>query len=213
MTARAPILSAVPDADLPIYPIGSDERLNNWFFRFESVRWWNSEMCLSADPEVGYAYLNLIFIAQDQTPKGTLPTDRRLLARLLRMPVEVFEGLCRRTPSPLNHWVPCETDRGEVRLMHHVVMETLLEQIHDRERRDAATSADGARKRLDRLRAAMQRAGFDRAVIEDAALVNRLDSWLTENHKGNRNVPAYDRAFAHAARNKWFAQRGGKPLI
>jgi hypothetical protein len=207
-----PTLTAVPDADLPLYPIGSDERLNNWFFRFESGRWLNSEMYLTADPEVGFAYLNLIFISQDQTPKGTLPTDKVILARLLRIPSEQFAALCRRTPSPLTHWTPCETDRGEVRLMHRVVTETLLEQIHDRERREAATSADGTRKRLDRLRASMQAARFPKAAVDDDVLVKRLDQWLSENHKGNRTAQAYDRAFSHAMRSKWLANIGGNPL-
>lgn len=204
MTALA--LAATAD-DPAEYPIPSDTRLNNWFFRWEARRWLNSEMYLTAAPEVGYAYLNLIFIAQDQTPIGTLPVDRRLIARLLRMSTDAFDDLCRRDPSPLAHWVPCVTDRGERRLMHHFVVQTLSEQIADRERRDAANSADAERKRLARLRQAMQLAGFDKAVIADDMLVQRLDQWLTENVKGNRNAEAYDRAFLHGARQKWFAPR------
>lgn len=206
MTAK-PVFSLVEPDELPAYPVASDVRLNNWFFRWEARRWLNSEMYLTAAPEVGYAYLNLIFIAQDQTPIGTLPVDRRLIARLLRVQTEVFEDLCRREPSPLSHWSPCVTDRGEVRLMHHFVTQTLLEQLADRERREAATSADAERKRLDRLRQAMAAAGFDKAVIADDVLLGRLDDWLCEHVKGNRTKEAYDRAFMHAARQKWLVPR------
>lgn len=201
-------LAPVPDADLPEYPIRSDQRLNNWFFRWEARRWLNSEVYLTADPEVGYAYLNLIFIAQDQTPIGTLPTDPRLIARLLRLSTEAFEALCRRDPSPLAHWSPCVTDRGEVRLMHDFVRATLLEQIEDRERREAATTADAERKRLDRLRGAMGRQGFAKEVMGDEVLLRRLDAWLNDNVKGNRTQEAYERAFMHAARAKWFVRAG-----
>lgn len=203
MMAR-PVLSLVEPGDLPEYPIQSDVRLNNWFFRWEARRWLNSEMYLTADPEVGYHYLNLIFIAQDQAPIGTLPDDRRLIARLLRLPLEVFEGLCRRDPSPLQHWERCVTDRGEVRLMHGFVRDTLLEQISERERREAAISADAERKRLGRLAQAMRAEGFDKAVIGDEVLLRRLDGWLNENVKGNRTREAYERAFLHGARAKWF---------
>lgn len=207
MTPR-PFLTPVPAADLPEYPIRSDVRLNNWFFRWEPRRWLGSEMFLTADPEVGYAYLNLIFIAQDQSPIGTLPTDRKLLARLLRMTTEAFEALCMRRPSPLAHWSECVTDRGEIRLQHDFVRETLLEQLAERERREAATSADAERKRLDRLRQAMAKAAFDKAVLADEVLLKRLDEWLNDNVKGNRTQEAYDRAFLHGARQKWFVPRG-----
>jgi hypothetical protein len=206
MTLPRALLTPLPE-DMPEYPIRSDVRLNNWFFRWEARRWLNSEMRLTADPEVGYAYLNLIFIAQDQSPIGTLPLDRRLLARLLLMPVDGFEALCRRDPSPLQHWQPCVTDAGEVRLMHRFVRDTLLEQIAEREKRDAVSTADAERKRLDRLRLAMERAGFDKAVMADEVLVRRLDTWLSDNVKGNRTPEAYDRAFLHGARAKWMAPR------
>lgn len=206
MTAPS-YLSVIDQDDLPEYPVASDVRLNNWFFRWEARRWLNSEMYLTAAPEVGYAYLNLIFIAQDQTPIGTLPVDRRLIARLLRVPTETFEDMCVRRPSPLEHWSPCVTDRGEIRLMHHFVTQTLLEQLADRERREAASSADAERKRLDRLRGAMRAEGFDKSVIADEVLLQRLDVWLQEHVKGNRTKEAYDRAFMHAARHKWFVPR------
>ena len=202
------LFHAVPDDDVPDYPIPSDARLNNWFLRFETRRWLGSAMRLTADPEVGYAYLNLIFISSDQAPMGTLPRDPRQLARLLTMPADQFEGLLRRQPSPLQHWVPCRTDRGEVRLMHPFVRDTLLEQIADREARAGRASADAARKRLDRLREAMARAGFTKAVIADQVLVERIDGWLNDNHKGNRTQEAYNAAFLHAVQRKWFAPAG-----
>lgn len=198
-------LSVFEAGDLPEYPIQSDFRLNNWFLRWESGRWLNSRTYLDADPEVGYAYLNLIFISQEQFPIGTLPADRRHLAKLLHVPVDVFEALTRRDPSPLMHWEPCVTDRGEVRLMHPVVRDMLLDQIADREKREERISADAERKRFDRLRQAMLASGFDKAVVSDDVLLRRLDQWLNENEKGNRTKRAYDRAFMFAARQKWFA--------
>lgn len=206
MTTK-PVFHLIDAGELPVYPVASDVRLNNWFFRWEARRWLNSEMYLTGAPEVRDAYLSLIFIAQDQTPIGTLPVERRLLARLLHKTVQDFDDLCRRDPSPLKHWSECVTDRGEVRLMHHFVTQTLLEQLADRERREAATTADAERKRLDRLRHAMTAAGFDKAVIADEVLLGRLDDWLCEHVKGNRTREAYERAFMHGARQKWFAPR------
>lgn len=202
---RAPHLAPVDAAALETYPLATEDRINNWFLRWEFGRWLNSEMYLEADPEVGYAYLNLIFVSQLQFPVGTLPTDRRLLAKLLKMDVDQFERLCRREPSPLRHWRPCVTDRGEVRLMHPTVLGTILEQTAERERRAAHNTAEAERKRLDRIVKAMAEAGFDLAVRTDEVLVKRIDQWMTDAIKGRRDKDAYDRAFLRAARQRWMA--------
>lgn len=211
MTASLPRL--VDAAALPAYPIGSDTRINNWFFRWETRRWLNSEVFLKADPDVGYCYLNLIFISQDQVPIGTLPDDRWLLAKLLRLDRDRFDGLCARDPSPLQHWRRCVSDQGEVRLMHPFVTATLEDQLADRDRRDAAVSRDAERQRIRRLREAMPQAGFSASEAADDELVDRLDRWLAETVKSGRRTPAvYERAYAMAVRQKWVMVSGGNAL-
>lgn len=198
-------LQLIEDGDLPDYPIGSDERLNNWFMQFDIDRWLGSRMRLLATLAVRAVYLDLLFEAQRQNPVGTLPVDRRMLARLAQLSSDEFEALCRHDPSPLHHWAPCRTDRGEVRLAHPVVTDMLLAQLAGREARQARASADAERKRIARLRAAMAAHGIHEGVCRDDVLVQRIDRWLCERFpNGRRTITQYEAAFIHAAQKGWF---------
>lgn len=195
---------------LPEYPLGRDVRLpGQYFLKFETMRWLNSEMYLTGDPEVRSHYLDLIFISQHQIPIGTLPVAPALQARLCRVDLAHWQALVKREPSPLHHWTLCLCDGGEVRLMHPVVLETLEDQLRRREKAEVARGEDAVRKRLARLRANMAEVGFDKSVIADGVLVERLDAWLGANHRGQRRQDAYDRAYTFAKREGWFA---GKPV-
>ncbi|MEO0914779.1 MAG: hypothetical protein AAFY59_17655 [Pseudomonadota bacterium] len=190
--------------DLPIYPFSADERLQaHYFVAFQHNRWLNSELFLTAAPEIGWYAINFYFHAQNQTPIGTLPEDETQLARLCRIPLEDWRQLMQFTPNPLHGWVRCLCG-DRTRLMHPVVTEVVREALERREAREVSATNKAVYQRLKRLREAMRGAGFDAAVIADQVLVERLDAWLLEACSGRRTQEIYDRAFAHAAREKWY---------
>lgn len=196
-------------ADLEEYPIGREVRLQGqYFLKFETSRYLHSTMALTGSPEVRCCYLELIFHSQHQTPIGTLPADPLVQARLLRVDPAHWTSLCRMQPSPLHHWRPCMSE-GEVRLMHPVVLDTVIDQLQRREAAELRRGDDAVRKRIARLRERMQAAGFDKAVIGDDVLVERMDHWLAENVRGQRRQDAYDRVFRVAAAEGWFGPRTG----
>lgn len=200
----APDLQSV--CDLPEYPLGRDARLpGNWFMKWDTARWLNSAMFLSCDRDVGFVFLNLIFVAQHQTPIGTLPVAPSLLAALARCSVQEWERFMRRDPTPLHGWSRCRCDGGEVRLWHPVVLQGIEDQLARREARDLERAAGAVSKRLARLRERMGAAGMPPRAIRDDVLVERMDAWLVEHHRGRRHQDAYDRVFAVAAREGWFA--------
>jgi hypothetical protein len=199
-------LYALPDpASLPDYPISADLRLNNWFMQLDIDRWLGSRMRLLAALPVRAVYMDLLVESMRQMPVGTLPVDRRMLARLAQLPTDDFEVLCRQDPSPLHRWEPCRTDRGEVRLAHPVVTDMLLSQMAGREARAMRASADAERKRLDRLRKAMLEYGMHEAATKDNILVQRLDAWLSERFPhGRRGLSQYEAAFIFAGQKGWY---------
>jgi hypothetical protein len=112
---------------LPEYPIPVDERLeSHYFVSFWFNRWLNSDFRLRASAEVRAFGLDLFFIAQNQSPVGTLPTDEVVIARLLMIDLAHWKDLCKREITPLYNWTPCRCG-NKVRLMHPVV----TEQAHD----------------------------------------------------------------------------------
>lgn len=87
---------------LPEYPINKSERLESHFYmEWHFNRWLSSEFCLLADPDVGFYGLNLFSLAQNETPVGTLPSDERLLCKLLRIDLEAWRKLMQREITPL----------------------------------------------------------------------------------------------------------------
>ncbi len=196
---------------LPEYPLDRTARLlGSYFLKFETQRWLNSEMCLSCDREIGFIYLNLIFIAQHQVPIGTLPAQEELLAQLARCSLAEWRRFLRRDPNPLHRWQHCRCDGGEVRLMHPVVLEMVEDQLCRRAAREMSNASAAARQRLKRLRERMLAVGMPKQAADDDVLVERMDAWLAEHHRGRRDQAAYDRVFEVAARERWFAlSRGG----
>jgi len=190
----APRLSvAVGIDDLPIYPIAADERLQSHFFLpLFFRRWLGSDTRLMADLEVRAVILEMFMIAQDQTPVGTLPTDHKLIARLLGLTAEQFTILCARDVSPLRHWIRCRAG-DQIRLMHHVVAEVAGDAVGSRRDREAENQRRRAAKQIKDLEARLRTIGCSR-IADSRTMLERVDAWLVENCSGNRTEAAIRQA-------------------
>ena len=106
--------------ELPEYPLGSEDRLDShYFMAWERRRWLNSDMRLKGTPECRALYFDLINIAYDQTPVGTVPQDLETLAKLLMVDPGHFRALCKLDYGPLHKWTACICEGGEVRCCLH----------------------------------------------------------------------------------------------
>ena len=202
-----PILKSVPDDGPFQYPIARNERLDGQTF----VKWWHhrwlaSDLCLMASFEVKGMARDLFDLAQTQSPMGTLPRDRAVVARLLRVDVRHFEGLCRLDYSPMSGWQPCVTDDGEIRLYHPVVLEQVQDALNRREAWLASKTGAAVRERRRRLIAALREMGVSAEVVADDALIERMDQWLVDNWKTKRGAEAYHKVMVAAREGLWFGQ-------
>ncbi|WP_255418498.1 hypothetical protein [Paracoccus sp. JM45] len=167
-------LAAIDDLDE--YPLTADDRLDShYFMAWERRRWLNCDMRLKGTYECRSMYFDLINIAYDQSPIGTLPTDTSVLAKMLFVDRDHFDQLCRLEFGPLHKWrrVRCDT---EIRLMHPMILKSLTEAISRKEDHRARSEAASVSKRLLRLRTAM--AGYQKELAENDAAVRWIDDWL-----------------------------------
>ncbi|MGR3452894.1 hypothetical protein [Pseudooceanicola sp.] len=191
MNAR---LAPVDLDTLPDYPIPVGERLesHSWF-GFHYDRWLNSDFFMltrsTGDRDVQAIALELWCRSQDQDPVGTLPTNTRLLAALLGMSVDVWEGYLRRDPSPLYGWSRCRVQpTGEIRLMHKVVTEITQDAYDTRAKAADRAAAERERKAIVRLRDNVASIAGDR-LADDRRYIIRLHLWLdAEYPTGNRTI-------------------------
>ncbi len=184
--ARCDRLLLHDSADLPEYPIAPDERLEgHYFVPFWFNRWLNSDFRLRASAEVRGYGLDLFFIAQNQTPVGTLPTDDAVLAKLLMIDLATWKDLCAREIGPLYNWRPCRCGNA-IRLMHPVVTEQALDALKRRRDQIAARERERERKRLIALKRQIVEAGGHVGMTTNPDYLGRLDAWLLENCPGNR---------------------------
>lgn len=199
--------------DLPEYPPDlCDPRLTSDFFTmFWHDRWFSSRLHLTATLAVQGAALNLFFLSRKQVPVGSLPDDDAILARLLRVDYHEWVGLRAQPVGPLHNWRPYRYE-GEVVLGHPVVIEVARDALHRREERKASSEAKAVSQRQARLADLMRENGLDKALCEDRVLVERIDAWLVENHRGQRRRPQIDaslqRALRHAVSEGWIGKGG-----
>lgn len=162
--------------DLPEYPFDGDDQLEAHFFlAWHHREWLNSAMRLKATPECRALHFDLICIAQDQKPVGTLPDDNEQLAKLLGIDEGHFKRLRPLDYGPLHKWVPCLCG-SEVRLMHPRVLQMVSEAVSRKETNRARNEAANAKKRLQRLRSALM--GYHKDVAKNDAAVLWMDEWL-----------------------------------
>ncbi|MFY1706236.1 hypothetical protein J3365_01950 [Tritonibacter scottomollicae] len=159
---------------------------------WERRRWLNSDMRLKGTPECRALYFDLINIAYDQTPVGTVPQDLETLAKLLLVDPGHFRSLCKLDYGPLHKWTPCICEDGEVRLMHPMVLRSLTEALSRKEDNRAKHEAANAAKRLQRLR--MTVAGYHAELAKNDAAIRWMDEWLVQEGCEYRNASWIERA-------------------
>lgn len=200
----APKPRAVDIDDLPEYPLDQDVRLSSHYFTMiEHHRWLNSALRLSSGLEVQGAALNLYFIAQSQTPVGTLPDDDAILSRLLYTDLVTWQALRNRPFGALHHWTRCRCG-SEIRLMHPVVLEGVLNALNRRETREASKDDRAVVARMQRLKEALVKMGCAKDVVGDDVLLERMEAWLFEHWKRRRTPEAYIAVLEYASKMKWF---------
>lgn len=191
---KAKITLARDNTELPEYPLPSGTRLEaHSYFKFHYDRWLNSDFYTRATQRNEWAVLAIAQAlwckSRYQNPVGTLPNDDGLLAGLLGMSVETWQGWSRRDLSPLYGWHLCQIPgTGEIRLMHDVVAEVVLDAIESRDKNADRAAAERERTALARLRKNVADLG-DARLSDNPRFIVQLHHWLGDNYpKGNRTV-------------------------
>jgi hypothetical protein len=168
------------------YPIEAGERLeSHYFITFHFDRWLNSDFRMKASAEVRAYAFDLFCLAQKQSPFGTLPDDDEILSKLLMIDLATWQDLRMRNVSPLYHWEPCRCG-DKTRLMHPVVLE-MAQSALVRKRADAKIkSNDRERKQLFALEKQIIGAGLPAHMAENAAFVDRLNTFLNKHCSKSR---------------------------
>lgn len=186
MTVQASHLVPVDAGELPLYPISVEDRLDSHFFlQWNLKRWRASEFRRKAEPDVGWYGMQLFFIAQDETPIGTLPCDDRQLAYELHLPLEKWQNLCQREISPLHNWSRVMCSNGEIRYAHPVVQAVAVEALGSKRRNATKNADDRMRKRMKSIRENLTTKipGGGR-IAENDEMVNRLSDWIEDTYPG-----------------------------
>lgn len=177
-------IKLVETGDLAQYPISAHDRLDShYFLQWNLKRWRGSEFRKKVDPEVGWYGFQLFCIAQDGSPIGTLPCDDQQLAFDLNLPLERWQGLLKRSITPLHGWCKVQCNNGEVRLAHPVVTEVAVEALGSKKRNAAAAEQRKLNKRLSDLRDMVERIGA-KQLLNTPAFVERFNDWLEQHHEG-----------------------------
>ncbi|MFW2541517.1 hypothetical protein ACN2XU_02665 [Primorskyibacter sp. 2E107] len=185
--SKANPVQLVEAASIPEYPISSVERLDSHFFvPWNLKRWRGSEFRRHgyADPEVGFFGVELFWLAQDETPLGTLPCDDEALAFLLRMPLSRWRDLNSRAVSPLHGWHRVQCDNGRVRLAHPVVTEVAQEALDGKRRNGAKNADERMRKRLNTIRQHLKGIPGAARYAEMDEQVNAISDWMDAAYPG-----------------------------
>jgi hypothetical protein len=193
MSAAVP-LALSDTSDLMHYPFTREDRLDSHYFMVWMRRQWlNSDMRLMGTPECRAYYFDLINIAYDQSPIGTIPRSMPVLAKLLMVSESHLQALCSMPYGPLHKWEPCHCG-DEIRLMHPVVLESLTEAISRKEDNRARNEAGNRAKARQRLRTVL--AGYSTDLAKNDAAVLWVDEWLTDQGCSKRTSQWIEQAMA-----------------
>lgn len=196
----------VTPEDLPLYEIGRDQRLDgNSFVKWHTHRWLSSRSFKLCGFEVQGMMRALFDMCQCESPVGTLPDNDEELAVMLRCDVRRLRELRAMEFGPLRNWRPCLCD-GERRLMHPVVLEQVKDALERRAEAELSKEEKATSKRLARLEKALIENGMSKAVVSDPVLMQRIDQWLAETHRGNRTQAVYRSAILHAVQQRWIGR-------
>lgn len=177
----------IDTGEIAVYPISASERLDSHFFvPWNLKRWRGSEFRRFgyADPEVGWYGMELFFVAQDETPIGTLPCDDEALAFLLRVTPARWRDLNSRAVSPLHGWHRVQCDDGQVRLAHPVVTEVAMDALGGKRRNDAKNADDRMRKRLGTIIGQLKTIPGAARIAENDERVNDISDWIESTYPG-----------------------------
>lgn len=192
MSRAADILRPVEAEALPDYPLSHDLRLDShghlhWEFR----RWMKSDMRWKGTHECKSMWFELVNLAHDETPVGTLPYDLARLARMVQPAVEAdrFAELCGLEFGPLHGWRPCRCG-DDIRLMHDTVTRIVLAAFASRANHAARVEANSHAAKLRRLTGDV--AQIAPALAQDPRKVRFINDWIekaVEARGGERRRP------------------------
>ena len=200
-------LQVLAGGEMEQYPLSVDDRLDShYFMAWERRRWLNSDMRLRGTPECRALFFDLINIAYDQAPVGTLPDDRDLLAKMLLVDSSHFQQLCRLEYGPLHKWrrVQCG---AEIRLAHPMVLRSLQEAIARRDDNRAKNDAANLAKRLQRLRITLM--AYNKDIGGNDAAVRWIDEWLSDEGCEYRSASWIERGIARWMDHSFSLSRKG----
>lgn len=205
ISAPAPALAVVAN-DLPVYPIGRDERLDGQsFVKWQTQRWLASRTFKLASWEVQGMARALFDLCQTESPIGTLPDDDAELAFMLRCDARRLAELRKMEFGPLRNWRPCLSE-GERRLMHDTVLEQVQDALDRRAMQDMSKDERAVAQRLDRLRKGLAKQGVDNSVLADDTLIARMDAWLVERRISRRTEAVHRSVLLHAVQSGWIGR-------
>ncbi|UWQ29903.1 hypothetical protein [Leisingera sp. M523] len=183
MNAHARHLQPIDAEALDEYPISASDRLDShYFLQWNLKRWRASEFRRKADPEVGWYGMQLFFIAQDETPIGTLPCDDDQLAYELRVPLEKWKALTERKFSPLHNWARVRCDNGEIRWAHPVVTEVAVEALKSKRKNQSNQEQRTRNKRLKDLQVMIENRIGAGQLLRAAGFLERFNDWLEDRY-------------------------------
>lgn len=201
MASGGGALALVDADDLEVYPIASSERLDSHYFvQFNHARYGRSNFRRKAyrDPEVGFFGMELFWKAHGETPLGTLPADDESLAFLLALPLEKWMSLKQRAFNPLYNWHTVQSDQGELRLAHPVVLEVMQAALKGHQEYKASNETKAVYARRKRLIEVLRECGCGPDLCSDEYAVGWIDDWLLEHHTGQRRMPQLQHSITRA---------------
>ncbi|GGG77669.1 hypothetical protein GCM10011415_28220 [Salipiger pallidus] len=196
MNASKRKLMVVDTADLPEYPIPSEERLDShYFIQWNLKRWRKSYFRRLVEPEVGWFGFLLICESQDESPIGTLPLDERLLANTLGVSLDRWRQLCEREITPLHGWYQVRCDTGEIRYGHRIVQKVALEALKSKRKNQEDTEQRRLAKRLKDLREMVEKRIGAGQLLKNPSFLESFNDWLEDNYPDSqRREPLVRRA-------------------
>lgn len=195
MNTHARHLLPVDSEELQEYPISASDRLDShYFLQWNLKRWRASKFRRKADPDVGWYGMQLFFIAQDETPVGTLPCDDEQLAYELRLPLEKWQALNERKISPLHNWYRVRCDNGEIRWAHPVVMEVAAEALVSSRKNKSNQEERKRAKRLKDLQEMIDSRIGAGQLLRRPGFLEQFNDWLEDRYPDVQRREAFVRS-------------------